>query len=305
VTAPETAPHTAASAVTAPISASDVAVGDLAFRLYLTGPADPSAETVLFLHGSGPGATGRSNWEAIIAGLGGQFRCLAPDMIGFGYTDFVEGGIQGMGPFNELRATALLGLLDVLEIEKVHLVGNSMGGKLAIIMALTAPERIGKIILMGSGGAPGMPVSPGLAHLREFYADPSEESLRGLLTQFVYDTAVLADKVEQVAKERMSYVRRDDVRRSHAASFDPDGPRRFFTREELSNVDHHVLAIHGRDDRIIPVAASRYFADSLPNAELYIFGKCGHWTQIEHAARFNRLVIDHFSEAGDPPSEAA
>lgn len=274
----------------APITASDVAVGDLTFRLYRTTPGDSAAETILFLHGSGPGATGLSNWEEIIAGLGGQFDCLAPDMIGFGDSTHPADPPQGMGPFNELRASALFGLLDALGIGKVHVVGNSMGGQLALLMALTQPERIGKIVLMGSGGAPDMPVSPGLKHLREFYADPSEESLRGLLTQFVYDTAILAGKVDQVAKERMSYVRRDDVRRSHAASFNPDGPRRFFTCEELSGLDHHVLAIHGRDDRIIPLAASRYFADSLPNAELYVLGKCGHWTQIEYPRKFQTLL---------------
>jgi 2-hydroxymuconate-semialdehyde hydrolase len=73
---------TALDTSTSVIRSNDVAVGDLTFRLYETG--DAASETVLFLHGSGPGATGLSNWQRIIEDLGERFHCLAPDMIGFG-----------------------------------------------------------------------------------------------------------------------------------------------------------------------------------------------------------------------------
>ncbi|MFI0405665.1 alpha/beta fold hydrolase [Actinomadura sp. 3N508] len=279
--------------MTAVITSSDVAVrvrGDeLSFRLHETGERGP--EAVLFLHGSGPGATGLSNWERIIADLGHRFWCLAPDQIGFGDSSHPLDAPRGMGPFNELRAEALLALVDVLGLEKVHLVGNSMGGQLAVLMTLARPELVGKVLLMGSGGAPDMPVSPGLKHLREFYASPSAESLKGLLSEFVYDLEPLLGTVDRVVAERMAYVNRDDVRRSHEASFDPDGARRFFSREELATITHDVLCVHGRDDRIIPVDASRYFAGSLPKANLYVIGQCGHWTQIEHPETFEKLLL--------------
>ncbi|MEV0666475.1 alpha/beta fold hydrolase [Actinomadura luteofluorescens] len=274
------------------ITSSDVAVtvrgGELTFRLHETG--GPGPEAVLFLHGSGPGATGLSNWERIIADLGHRYRCLAPDQIGFGDSSHPAGAPRGMGLFNELRAEALLALVDALGLEKVHLVGNSMGGQLALLMTLARPDLIGKILLMGSGGAPDLPVSPGLRHLREFYADPSAESLKGLLGEFVYDLGPLRDTVDRVVAERMAYVNREDVRRSHEASFDPDGARRFFTPDELATITHDVLCVHGRDDRIIPVEASEYFAAALPNANLYVLGRCGHWTQIEHPRTFERLL---------------
>lgn len=274
------------------IRTSDVAVTvdglDLDIRVYASG--DPAAETVLFLHGSGPGATGLSNWERIIEDLAGRFHCVAPDMVGFGDSSHPLQPPRGMGPFNELRARAMLALLDELGLEKVHVVGNSMGGQLALILALDHPDRVDKMLLMGSGGAPDMPVSPGLAHLREFYADPSAESLEGLLTEFVHDLEPLRATVDRVVKERMAYVTREDVRRSHEASFDPAGSRRFFTREELATLRHHVLCVHGREDRIIPVAASKYFAESIPGANLYVLGGCGHWTQIEHPQTFEALL---------------
>ncbi|TYB44179.1 alpha/beta fold hydrolase [Actinomadura chibensis] len=285
--------------VTSPIKSSDIAVSvrgdELAFRLHESGA--PNSEAVLFLHGSGPGATGLSNWERIIADLGDRFWCLAPDQIGFGDSSHPLDPPRGMGPFNELRAEALLALVDALGLEKVHLVGNSMGGQLAILMTLARPDLVGKILLMGSGGAPDMPVSPGLTHLREFYASPSAESLKGLLSEFVYDLAPMLDTVDRVVAERMSYVNRDDVRRSHEASFDPNGTRRFFTREELATITHDVLCVHGRDDRIIPLEASRYFADSLPRANLYEIAQCGHWTQLEHPEKFETLLLALLSGA--------
>jgi 2-hydroxymuconate-semialdehyde hydrolase len=270
------------------IRTSDVTVGPHTFRLHETG--EPGSEVVLFLHGSGPGATGLSNWERIIEDLGERFHCLAPDMIGFGDSSHPVDPPRGMGPFNELRAEALLDLVDQLGLTKVHLVGNSMGGQLTLLMTLARPEVVGKILLMGSGGAPDMPVTPGLSHLREFYAAPSSESLESLLEQFVYDLDPLRPTIDRVVKERMSYVTREDVRRSHEAAFDPNGSRRFFTPEELSGVPHDVLVVHGRDDRIIPPEASRWFADHLPNANLFVIGQCGHWTQIEHPTTFETLL---------------
>jgi 2-hydroxymuconate-semialdehyde hydrolase len=276
------------------IRSSDITVttssyGELTFRHHETGT--PGAEAVLFLHGSGPGATGLSNWARIIEDLGERFHCLAPDMIGFGDSSHPLDPPRGMGPNNELRAEALIALIESLGLDRVHLVGNSMGGQLALIITLNRPELVGKVLLMGSGGAPDMPASPGLMHLREFYADPSAESLTGLLEEFVYDLAPLASTVERVVKERMTYVERSDVRRSHEASFDPAGQRRFFQPDELATIEHEVLCVHGRDDRIIPTEASKYFSTHLPNANLYVLGQCGHWTQIEHPEKFEALLV--------------
>lgn len=270
------------------IRTRDLDVGRHRFRLHESG--DPSAPSVLFLHGAGPGATALSNWERVIDDLSDRFHCLAPDMIGFGDSSHPVDPPRGMGPFNDLRAQALLELLQVLGLERVHVVGNSMGGMLAILMVLARPHHIGRIVLMGSGGAPDMPVSPGLADLRTFYADPSEERLKQLMVQFVHDPVPFDGVADQIARERMAYVQREDVSRSHAAAFHPDGPRRTFDPEELAGIDHPTLVLHGRQDRIIPLEASLYFADHLPNADLFVLGRCGHWTQIEQRRAFETLL---------------
>lgn len=286
-----TAPAPATTAVTS----RDVAVGDLTLRLLEAGT--PGPEAILFIHGSGPGATGPSNWEEVVGDLAPQFYCLAPDMIGFGDSSHPDPAPQGMAAFNELRADALFGLLDVLGVQRAHLVGNSMGGSIALLMTLRAPDRIGKVVLMGSGGAPDMPTLPGLQHLREFYASPTNDSLRELIHQFVYDVAPLQDRIEEVVADRMSYVVRADVRRSHAASFNMQPPRRFFYPDELATVTNEILVVHGRDDRIMPLEASIYLSRHIPNASLYVLGRCGHWTQIEYPQKFEYLLTEFLAGA--------
>jgi 2-hydroxymuconate-semialdehyde hydrolase len=66
---------------------------------------------------------------------------------------------------------------------------------------------------------------------------------------------------------------------------------------DIRALPHETLVLHGREDRVIPVANSLTLGEWIPNSQLHVFGHCGHWTQIEHAARFNRLVGDFFAEA--------
>ena len=208
----------------AKVTSTDVAVEAVTYRLHAAGASGPKA--LLFLHGSGPGATGLSNWQAVIEELGERFYCLAPDMIGFGDSEHPENPPTGMKAFNLLQAETLWQLLDKLGVDDVHLVGNSMGGMISIRMALTQPERVETMLLMGSGGAPNLRITPGLQHLRTFYADPTPDSLRRLLESFVYDMDSLTGTVDRVVSERMPYITRADVQRSHRAMFDPSAPPR-------------------------------------------------------------------------------
>lgn len=261
------------------VTSSDVALDDATYRLHSTG--EPASTALLFLHGSGPGATGTSNWKAVIEELGERYYCLAPDMIGFGDSEHPQNPPRGMKALNLLQAQTLWQLLDKLDVDRVHLVGNSMGGMISIRMALTEPERVGTMLLMGSGGAPNLPITPGLQHLRTFYADPTKDSLRRLLESFVFDMNTLHGVVDRVVDERMPYIERADVQRSHAAMFDQQAGPPHFTEEELTSLPHKTLCVHGRDDIIVPVESSTYLARTMPNATLHIIPKTGHWTQIE------------------------
>lgn len=264
----------------AEVTSHDVALGEVTYRVHSTG--DPSMTPLLLLHGSGPGATGTSNWQAVIEELGNRYYCIAPDMIGFGDSTHLADPPRGMKALNAVQASTLFELLDALKVsDPITLVGNSMGGMISLEMALLDGDRVGTMLLMGSGGAPDLPVTEGLQHLFGFYADPTPASMKNLLSSFVYDIDVLGDKVDEVVSERMPYIQRSDIKRSHAAMFDPEAPKPGFTAQEMASIGHKVLCVHGRDDIIVPVESSTWLAQNLPDASLHIIPKTGHWTQIE------------------------
>lgn len=269
----------------AQITTTKVAVGEYEFQLSESGDRD--APTVLFLHGSGPGATGLSNWEAVLKDLGRDYHCLAPDVIGFGDSTHPEPPPQGLAPFTELRVDTLLGLLDALGLEKTTLVGNSMGGMWSLGMALKAPERVDRIVLMGAGGSP-VAVGPKIPALADFYANPTPEAMTALLEAFVYDPAQFGGELEKIAASRLPRAVRPDVQRSHRATFsDLDSSKPLsITAEDAAKIAQEVLVIHGREDRFVPFEAGEWFFQNLPNVRLYGIGKCGHWTQIEQHDRF-------------------
>jgi 2-hydroxymuconate-semialdehyde hydrolase len=288
--------------VSAPITTRDVAAGEWSFHVSTSG--DPGATPVVFLHGSGPGVTALSNWEGALGALGDDFYCVAPDIVGFGDSTHPEEPPVGIGPFLDLRATSMIELLDALGLARVHLVGNSMGGMLTLKLLGMVPERIESAILMGSGGAP-VPPTENLMKLAGFYADPTEDAMTDLLERFVYDPSSLGSDLRAIAAARMPRVLRDDVRRSHVATFTFTGGPVVFDHDQLAAVTQPVLLIHGRDDTFIPYAASLYFLDHLPNADLHVLARAGHWAQIEQPERFRMLVRGFVGGAAKIHTESA
>jgi 2-hydroxymuconate-semialdehyde hydrolase len=282
----------------ASITTSDITLGDYTLSVNQTGT--PGSEAILWLHGSGPGATAMSNWEAAIETFGEHYHCIAPDMLGFGDSTHPDDPPQGMVAFGDLRVRTLFELLDTLGIGKVHLVGNSMGGMMALRMVLQAPERIGHIALMGTGGAP-VPPTAGLIKMISFYNEPTADAMTDLLAEFVYDPSMFGSELQSIAEARLPLAIRDDVRRSHLATFNmAAGPTIKFSPEALATITNEVLLIHGRDDAIMSPAASHYFFEHLPNAELHLFGRCGHWTQIEQPHRFQATLAAFLSTRSVP-----
>jgi 2-hydroxymuconate-semialdehyde hydrolase len=146
--------------MSAAITTTNVAVGEFSFCVSTAG--NPAKPTVVLLHGSGPGATALSNWEGALGELGETFYCVAPDILGFGDSSHPENPPQGVSQFLELRASTMIALFDTLGLGQVHLVGNSMGGMLSVRLLKLIPDRINKVVLMGTGGAP-VPPTPELS----------------------------------------------------------------------------------------------------------------------------------------------
>lgn len=279
---------------TSDVLSRDVQAGGDRLRLYTCG--DPSNPAILFIHGSGPGVSAPSNWSHLMPRFADEYYCIAPDVLGFGdsaHPDPMPAG--GMVEYTDLRARSLIALLDTLGIEKAHFVGNSMGGMITLRVAQLAPDRIARMILMGSGGAP-IPPTDDLMKLITFYADPTPTAMADLLVRFVDDPGLFAGELGAIAQMRSEAACRPEIRRSHLATFDPAYGPVSYSADELAAIDHEVLVLHGREDRMLPVRAGYYLAEHLPNAQLHVLPHAGHWIQIEQADRFTAQATLFFGE---------
>jgi len=250
---------------------------------------------ILFLHGSGPGATGWSNFGDNIVELSKRFRTIAIDFPGWGKSalDIPEDG---------RLVTAVRILLDELGVEKAALVGNSMGGVTSIGFTAAYPDRVSHLITMGTAFA-GANVytgnvieSEGMKVLIGAYREPTPENFKRLVEIMCFDPKFATD---ELAKER-----------SEAALANPEFLEAFLTGRlmrvmpnlneavpTLMGLDVPTLAIHGRNDRTVHFENSMRLVSLVPNSRLVLLNRCGHWAQLEHAEEFNRLVSGFVAEA--------
>lgn len=253
--------------------------------------AGTGAETVVMLHGSGPGASGWANFHRNVdAFVAAGYRVVLMDCLGWSKSD----PVVCTGSRSDLNARTLKALLDGLALERVHIVGNSMGGHSAVAFALAHPERVARLVLMGGGtGGPSQFVpmpTEGIKLLQGLYREPTIDNLKKMMNVFVYDASSLTEELFQARLENM-LARKDHLDnfvKSLAANpkqFPDQGPR-------LSEITAPTLVIWGRDDRFVPMDVGLRLIWGMPNAELHIFNRCGHWAQWEHADKFNRMVLD-------------
>ena len=268
------------------------------YETYLNRAGEGNNEAILFLQGSGPGATGWSNWQFALPALGESYDCMAPDLIGYGNSDHPDDPPQGVAPWLDIWVNQQIELLDNLGLDKAHLVGNSMGGALALHLLHRHPDRVDRVILMGTMGPPHQ-ITDWLDRLWGFYDDPSEERMAEVISWFVYDPDAVGGDLEGIAEERYPAAMDENVQRSFAAMFPP--PRQKHVDDlvlpdlAFQRMDHPILLVHGRDDGIIPLETSQYLLERLPNVQMHVFGQARHWTMIEYAAAFNELVDDFLS----------
>jgi len=242
---------------------------------------------LLLLHGSGPGVTAWANWRLNIPVLATGRRVVAPDMVGFGYT---ERPAQIEYNLDTWVAHAI-GFLDALDMPQADVVGNSYGGALALALAIRHPERVRRLVLMGAAGVP-FTLTTGLDQVWGY--TPSVSNMRTLMDTFAFNKDLVSDELAEL-RYRASV--RPGYQESFAQMF--PAPRQRWVEalasrdDDIRAIDKEALIIHGREDIIVPPETSEKLFSLLPRAQLHMFGQCGHWTQIEHAARFN-LLVSHF-----------
>jgi len=256
---------------------------------------------VLMLHGGGPGASGLSNFSRNIDALSQRFRVIVPDMPGYGRS---SKEVDQADPFGDL-AFAMRGLLDELEVDKAHLVGNSYGGACALRMAIDRPDKVDRLVLMGPGGigtTRGLPTA-GLKSLLNYYGGegPTIGKLEDFIRNYlVHDGAAVP---QQVIVERFNASIDPDVI-ANPPLRRPSGPsalrtllRMDFTRDpRLKLVTAPTLVIWGAEDKVNRPEGGTTLARTMPNCDLYVVANAGHWVQWERAELFNDVTTAFLTE---------
>lgn len=255
---------------------------------------------VLLLHGLGGT---RASFFETAATLSRRYRVHAPDLPGFG-----SSSKPARGAYNaRWYAHDILGFMDELGIDRAHVVGNSMGGRIAIEMGLSAPERVSALGLL----------CPAVAWLRRGF-HPIVRLLRpefGLLPHTFHRNMVAAqfwsmfsdrDALDPAVADLMV----DEFRRIyHSAGARyaflasarniyleaPFGRGGFYPR--LAELQPPALFVWGTHDPLIPAAFSRHVGEWLPSAEQVTLESCGHVPQVEHPEETNELLLDFFARA--------
>jgi 2-hydroxymuconate-semialdehyde hydrolase len=242
-----------------------------------------SGPPIVFIHGSGPGVSAWANWRLTLPYLAARgFHCYAYDIAGFGYTERSPGVAYGIEQWVEHLAALIEDVAD----GPAMLLGNSLGGGIALRLATERPALVTRMALMGSIGVPHA-ITPALDAVWGY--TPSLDAMRALiLERFVYDPRLATDDLVRMRHEASI---QPGFQESYASLF--PAPRQrwvdaLVVREDrLERLSVPTMLFHGREDRVIPLACSYRLFELIPDAQLHVFGKCGHWTQVERAAEFN------------------
>jgi pimeloyl-ACP methyl ester carboxylesterase len=252
-----------------------------------------SGPPVILIHGSGPGVSAWANWQFAIPYLAQKLHVFAYDQVGFGYTDPAPGQHYSL----ELWTNHLLSFMQAVGIKRAHLVGNSMGASVALAAAITHPEVTDRLVLMGPMGVRfSLKKGEGLDAVWGY--TPSVANMRRLIDIFAYNPQRFP--TDQLAEMRYEASIRPGAQEAFSSMFPEPRQQQVDAlaayEDRLSEIKNQTLLIHGREDRVIPLETSLKLLHLIDNAQLHVFGHCGHWTQLEPRDQFNRLVRDFLTE---------
>lgn len=249
---------------------------------------------LLLIHGSGPGVTGWANFSGNIESFAASYRCVVPDLPGFGRSP-----ANGKHPSADAPG-AILRFMDALGIERASMVGNSLGGAVAAQVAASAPDRVDKLVSIGGLGINLLSAAPaeGIKLLVAFMEDPTRARLVEWMQSMVYDEGILTDELidhrfEQATRpEVLAEARKIYSRQSLAAIREGMNGRGAGARISwLTDIAAPTLLIWGRDDRVSPIDMALIPARLIPRCELHTLYNCGHWAMIERRAEFESAVL--------------
>ncbi|HMY08607.1 MAG TPA: alpha/beta fold hydrolase, partial [Marmoricola sp.] len=251
---------------------------------------------LVMLHGGGPGASSWSNFGPALPGFAEKFRTILIDQPGFGGSDKPE--VEGN--YYRHAAKYVIGLLDQLGIDRVHLLGNSLGGGTAMRLALEHPDRVGRLILMGPGGLSlnlfHADPTEGVKRLMEFNMSPTKESLKAFISTMVVNQDLVTDElVEARFADATAPGAREAMMSMGMSFYNPESFEDGMLWREAHRLRKHTLLTWGREDRVNPLDGAMVALKLIPKAQLHVFPNCGHWAQIEAAEEFLEVSAQFLS----------
>lgn len=244
---------------------------------------------VLFLQGSGSGASGWSNFQFNApAFVEAGYRTLLIDLPGYGYSSKPTDVRYTLDYFIDYVNE----FLDSIGVTKLAVVGNSLGGAIALGFALKHPQKAERLILMAPGGLEEKPdyfAMPGMALMKEVFMGGAVS--RDTLAEFIRKGLVYdpADATDALIDQRWEIfqLQNDQVIKSMEV---PNLTAR------LPEIKVPTLVFWGINDNMMPSTGILKLAKGLPNMRMVIQSKCGHWFMIEHTAAFNKLSLEFLGE---------
>ena len=264
-------------------------VGDIHYHEAGDGPA------LVLLHGSGPGVTGWANFENNLPVFAPHFRTFILDLPGYGKSAPVEGMPM------QVCADSVIRFLDGQGIAKAHILGNSLGGMVGSMVAAQHPTRVERFVSIGGLGYGLFNAFPneGINLLVEFIEDPTRQKIVQWLHSMVYDKSIVTDElIEKRMKQALDPVTMATSKKLYsraamnAIAAMTEGPHAAATFAHLAAIQAPTLLTWGRDDRVSSMDRAFVAMRMVPNCELHIFPKCGHWAMIERKAEFERVVLE-------------
>jgi len=252
-----------------------------------------SGKPLLLLHGLG-GHWG--HWEANIPALAQHYRVYALDIAGFGLSDKPRAADRNL----EFLLRFLRDFLDVQEIAQVVVIGNSLGGFLALQMALTYPQRVSALVLVAAAGL-GPEIGwvlrlQGLPLLGDLVTIPNRRLVRLAVRSIFYDQSKATPKI---VEEHYQHFCRPGARQAYLAVI-RNGiglyGQRYLLLDRLPQIHVPTLIVWGAEDRLLPVSHAHAAAARLPHSRLHVLPECGHCPQMEKPEEFNRLVLDFLAD---------
>ena len=241
-------------------------------------------EVVIFLHGAGGGASGYSNFKGNYPAFAeAGYRSIVPDLIGYGLSSKPDLAQYDL----DLFIAGVKGLVDGLGLKNVTLLGNSLGGAVALGYALAYPQDVARLILMAPGGVEDLDTylaMPGIANMFEIYKSgkTGADAMRAVMTMQLFDPSLLT---EEIINERAPIA----LTQTNAARSVLKVPN---MTERLHELRCTVFGFWGVNDQFNPASGAAKLLDNCPNARMVMLNRCGHWVQVEHREMFNRSCID-------------